>query len=104
MSDFSQNFTLLDYGIFAAYLLLTVAIGTLFFRGQRNLDEYFLASRSIGSVVVAMTVLASLFSGISFLAAPSEGYANGPVFFLATLGFFVATPITTLFFLPFYYK
>ena len=104
MSQLSQHFSLLDYGIFAAYLLLTVAIGTWFIRGQRNLDEYFLAGRSIGHVIVAMTILASLFSGISFLAAPSEGYANGPVFFLVTFGFFVATPLTTVVFLPFYYK
>ena len=104
MSQLSQTFTLLDYSIFAAYLLLTVAIGTIFIKGQRNLDEYFLAGRSIGSVIIAMTILASLFSGISFLAAPSEGYANGPIFYLVTLGFFVATPITTLVFLPFYYN
>jgi sodium-coupled monocarboxylate transporter 8/12 len=104
MSQLSQTFTLLDYSIFAAYLLLTVAIGTVFIKGQRSLDEYFLAGRSIGSAIIAMTILASLFSGISFLAAPSEGYANGPIFYLVTLGFFVATPVTTLVFLPFYYK
>jgi len=104
MSQLSQTFTLLDYSIFAAYLLLTVPIGTVFIKGQRNLDEYFLAGRSIGSAIIAMTILASLFSGISFLAAPSEGYANGPIYYLMTLGFFVATPITTLVFLPFYYN
>ncbi|MSU47743.1 MAG: hypothetical protein EXS37_01375 [Opitutus sp.] len=104
MVQLSSHFTLLDYSIFAAYLLLTLAIGTWFIKGQRNLDEYFLAGRSMGSVVVAMTILASLFSGISFLAAPSEGYANGPIFFLVNLGFFVATPLTTLIFLPFYYN
>ncbi len=104
MSQLSQHFTFLDYGIFAAYLLLTLAIGTWFVKGQRNLDEYFLAGRSMGSVVVAMTILASLFSGISFLAAPAEGFANGPIFYLVNLGFFLATPLTTLVFLPFYYN
>ena len=74
------HFTWLDYSVFVAYLLATVAIGTWFVKGQRNLDEYFLAGRSMGSVLVAMTVLAALFSGISFLAGASEGYANGPVF------------------------
>ena len=104
MVQLSQHFSLLDYVIFAAYLLLTVAIGTLFIKGQRTLDEYFLAGRTMGSVVVAMTILAALFSGISFLAAPSEGYSNGPVFFLANLGFFIATPLTSLLFLPFFYN
>lgn len=98
------HFTWLDYSVFVLYLLGTVAIGAVFMKGQRNLDEYFLAGRSIGSVIVAMTVLAALFSGISFLAGPSEGYSNGPVFFLVNFSFFIATPVTALVFLPFFYK
>lgn len=98
------HFSWLDYSIFTLYLLASVAIGTVFIKGQRNLDEYFLAGRSMGSVLVALTVLAALFSGISFLAAPSEGYAHGPVFFLINLSFFIATPVTALLFLPFFYK
>lgn len=93
----------LDYGVFALYLLATVAIGVAFSRGQKNLGEYLLAHRSMNSVIISMTILAALFSGISFLAAPSEGFANGPVFYLVNLAFFVATPITTLVILPFYY-
>ena len=104
MTELSQHFSLLDYVVFAAYLLLTAAIGLWFVKGQRNLDEYFLAGRSMGSVVIAMTILASLFSGISFLAAPSEGYANGVAFYLVNFGFLIATPLTTLVFLPFYYN
>ena len=104
MAHLTTHFSWLDYAIFAGYLLLTVGIGMWFTKGQRDLNEYFLAGRSMGSAVVAMTMLAALFSGISFLAAPSEGYANGPVFFLVNLAFFLATPITILLFLPCYYK
>lgn len=104
MPQLSQTFTLLDYGVFGAYLVLTAAIGLWFVRGQRDLNEYFLAGRSMGSVVISMTILAALFSGISFLAAPSEGYANGIAFYLVNLGFFVATPLTTIVFLRFYYS
>jgi len=104
MAQLSTHFSWLDYAIFGGYLLLTVGIGMWFTKGQRDLNEYFLAGRSMGSAVVAMTMLAALFSGISFLAAPSEGYAHGPIFFLANLAFLLATPITILVFLPFYYK
>jgi sodium-coupled monocarboxylate transporter 8/12 len=98
------HFTWIDVSVFVIYLLTSVAIGTAFCRKQESLSEYFLASRSIGRVIIAMTVLAALFSGISFLATPSEAYAHGIAFFLANLGFFVATPITTLLFLPFFYQ
>ncbi|MFO0910840.1 MAG: hypothetical protein U0794_21285 [Isosphaeraceae bacterium] len=94
----------LDVAVFVAYLVLSVAVGTLFVKKQESLNEYLLASRGMNSLVVAMTILAALFSGITFLAAPSEGYLHGPVFFLVNLGFFVATPITTLFLLPFFYQ
>jgi len=100
MTDLSHIFSWLDYTIFAVYLLATLAIGACFVKGQRDLSEYFLAGRSMGSVVVALTIVASLFSGISFLAAPSEGYANGPMFFLVNVAFFIATPVTALLFLP----
>lgn len=98
------HFTALDIGVFAAYLLASVAIGTVFFREQESLSEYFLAGRSMGRVVVAMTILAALFSGISFLAAPSEGYRYGIAFFLVNVGFFIATPVTNLLILPFFYQ
>lgn len=104
MAHLSEYFSLFDYVVFALYLLGTLAIGTLFIKGPRDLNEYFLAGRTMGSVVVAMTILASLFSGISFLAAPSEGYANGPVFYLANIAFFIATPVTAMLILPFYYN
>ena len=104
MAHLSEYFSLLDYVVFALYQLGTQAIRTLFIKGPRDLNEYFLAGRTMGSVVVAMTILASLFSGISFLAAPSEGYANGPVFYLANIAFLIATPVTAMLILPFYYN
>ncbi|SIO41032.1 solute carrier family 5 (sodium-coupled monocarboxylate transporter), member 8/12 [Singulisphaera sp. GP187] len=98
------HFSWIDYTVFGGYLLLTLTIGGMFFREKSNLSEYFLAQRSMGSVIVAMTILASLFSGISFLAAPSEGYAYGLTFYIVNFSFFIATPITTLLFLPFFYQ
>src|SRR3954447_18419237 len=98
------HFTWIDVVVFVTYLLASVAIGTAFFREQESLSEYLLAGRSMGRVVIAMTILAALFSGISFLATPSEAYANGFAFYLANFGFFFATPITTLLFLPFFYQ
>ncbi len=96
----SAQFSWFDYAIFAAYLAVTVAIGMKFAGKQANLSEYFLAGRSMGGMVVALTIIASLFSGISFLAAPAEAYAHGPIFYISTLAFFIATPVTAVLFLP----
>ncbi len=98
------QFTFLDYGIFVVYLLASVLIGVLFVKEQRNLKDYFLAGQSMNSVVVAISVLAALFSGITYLGAPSEVYAHSFWFVLIALSFFIATPAVNLIFLPFFYK
>ena len=98
------RFTWLDYSIFAAYLAASVLIGLWFTRGQETLKEYFLAGRNMNRFVVAMTVLAALFSGISYLAAPSEVYTSGFGFGLVLFSFFIATPFTTIWLLPHFYN
>src|SRR5437867_10899248 len=92
-----------DYLIFFVYLAASALVGLWFGKDQRSIHDYFLAGRSMKPVVVAISVLAALFSGITYLGAPSEVYANGIAFLLIGLSFFIATPVTNLIFLPFFY-
>ena len=83
--------------------------GSVVFIADGEMPPFVLAgdvlfSGSVGRTDFPGGSAAALFSGISFLAAPSEGYANGLTFYLSNFGFFVATPITTLLFLPFFYR
>jgi len=98
------SFAAWDYLIFFAYLAASVAIGVWFSRGQQSLDEYFLAGRNMNRFVVAMTVLAALFSGISYLAGPSEVYTSGFGFAWILMAFFIATPFTAIWLLPHFYN
>jgi len=94
------RFGWLDYTIFVAYLLGSVLIGVVFVREQQSVRDYFLAGRRMGYITVAVSVLAALFSGISYLGAPAEVYAYGMAFMLFGLSFLIATPVTNLVFLP----
>ncbi len=94
------RFSWLDYTIFTVYLLASVLIGVLFVKEQKNVKDYFLAGRSMGYITVAISVLAALFSGISYLGAPAEVYAHGMAFILFGMSFFIATPVTNLVFMP----
>jgi len=98
------RFSWLDYSIFIVYLVGAVSVGLLFVREQRTIKDYFLASRSMGSVLVGVSVLAALFSGISYLGCPSEVYAHRVTFVLFGLSFIIATPITTKLFIPYFYQ
>jgi SSS family transporter len=99
------HFSPLDYALFALYLAVSVGVGLYSARKKsRNLGDYFLAGRGMNSILVAMSILAALFSGISYLAGPADVYKNGFGFAYAILAFFIATPITTIWILPKFYQ
>lgn len=98
------HFSWLDYTIFVVYLVGAVSVGLLFVKEQRTIKDYFLASRSMGFLLVGVSVLAALFSGISYLGAPSEVYAHRFTFILFGLSFIIATPVTTQLFVPHFFQ
>ncbi|NGM62471.1 sodium/solute symporter [Sphingobacterium sp. SGG-5] len=93
-----------DYGIFIFYLLITIAIGLYFSKGQKDIKEYLMAGKSMKSLVVAITVMVSVFSGISFLGFPAEVYSNGMGYSLLAFTSFVTTPIVNSLFMPFFHR
>jgi len=98
------RFSWLDYSIFVVYLLGAVSVGLLFVKEQRTIKDYFLASQSMGFLLVGVSVLAALFSGISYLGCPGEVYAHRFTFVLFGLSFIIATPVTTKLFIPHFYQ
>jgi len=99
-----SHFTWLDYSIFVVYLAASVLVGVLFVKEQHTIKDYFLASRSMGFVLVGISVLAAFFSGITYLGAPAEVYQHSAMFALIGVSFLVATPVTVYLFIPHFYN
>lgn len=100
----THQFSALDYAIFAVYLAASVSVGLLSARGQKSLGDYFLAGRGMSSMMIGLSILAGLFSGITYLAGPAEVYKNGFAFTYSIIAFFIATPFTTLYILPWFFR
>ena len=94
--------SVVDLIVFVAYMLLLVGVGLISMRQQKSLKGYFLADQNVNWLIVAISVLAALFSGISFFGAPAESFFFDLTVLWTVLAFFIATPITTLLFLPFF--
>jgi sodium-coupled monocarboxylate transporter 8/12 len=92
----------LDIGVFAGYMLLLVGVGVYFTRQQKGIRSYLLADQNIHWIIVGVSVLAALFSGITYLGAPAESFFNDLTYLWVIASFSIATPITTLVFLPFF--
>ncbi|MCB0290868.1 MAG: sodium:solute symporter family protein [Calditrichaeota bacterium] len=64
--------------IIILYLLVTLAIGYYGYRiGQNHPDDYFLAGRDVGPVVLFFTLIATNFSAFFFLGFAGAGYRIG---------------------------
>src|SRR5687767_6727356 len=98
-----KGLALSDIVVFGVYLALSVGVGLWFTRQQKSLKSYLLADQDMSYVVVAISIIAAFFSGISYLGAPSETFHHDLRILWALIAFLIATPITTLVFLPLFY-
>ncbi|SEH62430.1 solute:Na+ symporter, SSS family [Halopenitus malekzadehii] len=73
----------LELGIVIAYLVVAFAIGVVAYRvAGSGAEDYYLAGRSIGTVVLLFTTFATLLSAFTFFGGPNLAYAAGPEWIL----------------------
>ncbi len=73
----------LQLGIVGGYLLLSLLVGLLAYRlTDRTAEDYYLASRTLGTVVLLFTTFATLLSAFTFFGGPNLVYSAGPEWIL----------------------
>lgn len=82
----------LDWGIIAAYVLMTLALGWYYGRKQETTQEYFVGSGRMNPVLIGVSLFATLLSTISYMSMPGEALGKGPVM-MSTM---VAAPLAFL--------
>ncbi len=82
----------LDYAAVVFYLLVTFGIALYFCRKQKNTEDFFVGGRRMPWFAVGLSILATLFSTISYLGVPGEVIKNGITLFCG----YLAVPFTFL--------
>merc|ERR1719320_1630902 len=84
-------------------LLVSAAIGVYFWwKGQKNTEEFLMASRSMGTIPMTMSLVASFMSAITLLGTPAELYVSGTQYVALVLAYPFVMGATTHMFLPVY--
>ncbi|NWW64382.1 SC5A8 protein, partial [Ifrita kowaldi] len=101
------RFTVWDYVVFAAMLLISAVIGVYYAfvgGGQKTSKDFLTAGRSMSALPVALSLTASFMSAVTVLGSPAEIYRYGAIFciFAITYGFVVLCSAEI--FLPVFYK
>ena len=93
-----------DWVVLAGTLAAIVAYGVWKGRKQRRLEQYLLADRQLQWYTIALSVMATQASAITFLSTPGQAYVDGMRFVQFYLGLPVAMVILSITAVPIYHR
>jgi len=94
----------IDWTILIGSLVFIVSYGVWKGRGNTDIKGYLMADNNIRWYVVALSVMATQASAITFLSTPGQGYADGMRFIQFYLGLPIAMIIISVTVIPLYHK
>jgi SSS family transporter len=95
----------IDWTIFFGYLVVIFGLGLWFARRQHDNEDYFVGGRRMNWVAVGVSLFATAFSSISFVAYPREAAYESFQFFVAILFIpLVITPLLWWLFVPLFVR
>ncbi|SFC40970.1 transporter, SSS family [Parapedobacter composti] len=93
-----------DWGVLFVTLLVIVVYGIYKSRGIRNIDGYLLGNKSLPWYHVALSVMATQASAITFLSAPGLAYSSGMSFVQFYFGLPLAMIVLSISFVPIFHR
>lgn len=104
-SSGTTGFGLIDLAVVAGYFLLLAVTGALFSRqSAKNSRDYFLGSRSMPSWAVAISIVATSLSAVTFIGAPEQAYKGDLTYLATNIGMVLAAFVIAMAFIPAFYR
>ena len=94
----------LDWIVLAATLLFIVLYGMWKGRGSRNIESFLLADRSMKWYTIALAIMATQASAITFTSTPGQAYVDGMRFVQFYFGLPIAMVILCMTAVPTFHK
>ena len=96
----------LDWVVIAAYLAGIIALGVWLGRGQKTTRDYFLGGRDLPWWGVALSIVATETSALTFIGVPAMLFAKGGNlgFIQVVLGFAIGRLVLAAVMVPYYFK
>ncbi len=93
-----------DWVVLAVYLAAIVSFGLWMGRGNRRVDDFFLAGRQMRWWAAGLSVMATQVSAITFVGTTGQAYTKGMSFLAFYLGLPFAMVILSITVVPFFYR
>jgi len=94
----------LDLAVILAYLIAITWFGARFRKGQTNLGDYFLGSRSAPWWAIALSIVSAETSTLTIVGTPGLSFAGNLGFLQLVFGYLLARVAVSILFLPHYFR
>lgn len=94
----------LDWTVLIAAVVFIVVYGVWKGRGSKDLKGYLLSDRNMGWTTIALSIMATQASAITFLSTPGQAYADGMRFVQFYFGLPIAAVILSITAVPLYHR
>ena len=94
----------LDWVVLVAFLLFSVVFGIRRGRGTRDIRAYMLANKSMPWYAVALSIMATQASAITFVSTTGLAYADGMRFVQFYFGLPIAMVLLSIFAVPVFHR
>ncbi len=94
----------LDWIVLSGTLLFIVIYGIWKSRGNKNIEGYLLANKSMPWYMVGISIMATQASAITFLSAPGQAYTDGMRFVQFYFGLPLAMIVLSITFVPIFHR
>jgi SSS family transporter len=94
----------IDWIVLIVAMVSIVAYGVWKGRGQRDLQGYLLSSRNMRWYTIALSIMATQASAITFLSTPGQAYTDGMRFLQVYLGLPIAMVILSVTAVPIFHR
>jgi SSS family transporter len=93
-----------DWAVLLIYFVGSVVLGTYFFRRQRNAEDYLLAGRKMSWLPVAISIMATNTSAVSYMGIASYVFQKNVMLYMVVITLVLITPLVLYLFVSFYYN
>ena len=96
--------TPLDWAVLGGYIVAIVSFGVWSGRGNKKMDDFFLAGRGMRWWAVGLSVMATQISAITLIGTTGQAYVNGMSFLVVYFALPFAMVILCVTLVPFFYR
>lgn len=100
----NSGLTIPDFAAIVLYFIVTFGIAWWFGRKQESVEDFFVGGRHMPWFAVGLSILATLFSTLSYLATPGEMIKNGIGMFTGFLALPITAIVITYLWIPFFMR